>query len=50
MHGARGGAPEGKRNSNYRHGDRTKQTKAEMIAVRAIAKLCRQTITDIQVE
>ena len=26
MHGARGGAPEGDRNGNYRHGARTKQT------------------------
>ena len=25
MHGARGGAPEGKRNGNYRHGSRTKE-------------------------
>jgi len=26
MHGARGGAPEGKRNGNYRHGARSKAT------------------------
>ena len=25
MHGARGGAPEGKRDGNYRHGARTKE-------------------------
>jgi hypothetical protein len=25
MHGERGGAPEGKRNGNYRHGGRTKE-------------------------
>jgi hypothetical protein len=25
MHGARGGAPEGERNSNYRHGARSKE-------------------------
>jgi hypothetical protein len=25
FHGARGGAPEGKRNGNYRHGCRTKE-------------------------
>jgi hypothetical protein len=25
MHGARGGAPEGKRNGNYRHGTRTEE-------------------------
>ena len=26
MHGARGGAPEGERNGNFRHGARTKET------------------------
>jgi hypothetical protein len=26
MHGARGGAPEGTRNGNYRHGARSKET------------------------
>jgi hypothetical protein len=26
FHGARGGAPKGKRNGNYRHGGRTKET------------------------
>ena len=26
MHGARGGAPEGERNGNYRHGARSKET------------------------
>jgi hypothetical protein len=26
FHGARGGAPEGKRNGNYRHGARTRAT------------------------
>jgi hypothetical protein len=25
MHGARGGAPEGKRNGNYKHGARSKE-------------------------
>jgi len=25
MHGARGGAPEGQRNGNYKHGTRTKE-------------------------
>jgi hypothetical protein len=32
MHGARGGAPQGKRNGNYKHGARTK----EMIALRKV--------------
>ena len=44
VHGARGGAPEGKDNGNYRHGGRTKQTMASRAAVTAIARLCRQTI------
>jgi hypothetical protein len=26
MHGARGGAPEGERNGNYRHGARSRET------------------------
>jgi hypothetical protein len=26
MHGARGGTPKGKRNGNYRHGARSKET------------------------
>jgi hypothetical protein len=37
MHGARGGAPEGKRNGNYRHGGRTK----EMIGVWKLIKSLR---------
>ncbi len=37
MNGARGGAPEGKRNGNYRHGARTK----EMIEVWKLIKSLR---------
>ena len=37
MHGARGGAPEGERNGNYKHGARTK----EMIALRKLIKSLR---------
>jgi hypothetical protein len=37
FHGARGGAPEGKRNGNYRHGGRTK----EMIEVWKLIKSLR---------
>ena len=44
MHGAGGGAPEGKRNGNYRNGSRTKRTMAAMMAVQAMARLCRQTL------
>jgi hypothetical protein len=40
MHGAGGGAPRGKRNGNYRHGERT----AEATAVRrTISRLLRQS-------
>src|SRR6478736_2976798 len=38
MHGARGGAPKGKRNGNYRHGGRTKEV---IRAVRSINALKR---------
>jgi hypothetical protein len=38
MHGARGGAPEGERNGNYRHGARTNET---MEMVRLIKRLAR---------
>jgi hypothetical protein len=37
MHGARGGAPEGEQNGNYKHGARTK----EMIALRKLIKSLR---------
>jgi len=37
MHGARGGAPEGKRNGNYRHGARSKET----IEIRKLIKSLR---------
>ena len=39
MHGARGGAPEGKRNGNYRHGSRTK----EMAALRHLINSLSRT-------
>ena len=38
MHGARGGAPEGKRNRNFRHGARTKETQREALARFAAAE------------
>jgi hypothetical protein len=40
MHGARGGAPKGRRNGNYRHGGRTAETVATQ---RAISQLLRQS-------
>lgn len=47
MHGAGGGAPEGKGNGNYRNGGRTKRTMAALAAVRAMARICRRTIDDL---
>ncbi|RWP70780.1 hypothetical protein [Mesorhizobium sp.] len=47
MHGAGGGAPEGKRNGNYRNGGRTKRTMAALAVVQAMARICRQTIDDL---
>ena len=47
MHGAGCGAPVGKRNGRYRHGGRTKRTMAALMAVRAMTRLCRQTLQEI---
>jgi hypothetical protein len=44
VHGAGGGAPEGKANGNYRHGGRTMRTMASRAAVAALGRLCRQTM------
>jgi hypothetical protein len=41
MHGARGGAPAGRRNGNFRHGARTKETMAAVRHVNALARLVR---------
>jgi len=43
MHGARGGAPNGERNGNYRHGARTKDASslARSALVEAAAQLTR---------
>jgi hypothetical protein len=41
MHGARGGAPAGKRNGNFRHGARTKETIAAAQYVKMLARLAR---------
>jgi hypothetical protein len=40
MHGAGGGAPKGKRNGNYRHGDRTAEA---VVTRRVIGDLLRQS-------
>jgi len=44
MHGAHGGAPSGKANGNYRHGNRTQEAMEANAAVRVLTRLCRQTI------
>jgi hypothetical protein len=36
MHGARGGAPEGERNGNYRHGARSKENTALWKLIKAM--------------
>jgi hypothetical protein len=38
MHGARGGAPEGERNGNYRHGARTKEAIELRKLIRRLAR------------
>jgi glucans biosynthesis protein len=42
MHGARGGAPEGERNGNFKHGARTKQAIADSRFVNELARLPRK--------
>jgi hypothetical protein len=42
MHGARGGAPEGKRNGNYRHGGRTKEAIASMRKTNELLRYIRK--------
>jgi hypothetical protein len=48
MHGAGGGAPQGKRNGNYRHGGRTKEAIAARATIQEMARLCRQTLDAIE--
>ena len=43
MHGARGGAPEGKRNGNFRHGGRTKETIGASRYLKELAQLLRDS-------
>ena len=43
MHGARGGAPEGKRNGNFKHGARTKQAITDSRFVNELARLLRRS-------
>ena len=43
MHGARGGAPTGKRNGNYRHGTRTKEAIQAVRLVNLLSRLARKS-------
>jgi hypothetical protein len=47
MHGARGGAPKGKKNGNFRHGGRTKEATSARRYINELARLLR---TDIKSE
>jgi hypothetical protein len=42
MHGARGGAPKGKANGNFRHGRRTNEVIEASRLIAAMAKLLRE--------
>jgi hypothetical protein len=43
MHGARGGAPKGKRNGNFRHGARTKEAIQAVKYVNLLSRLARKS-------
>ncbi len=42
MHGARGGAPKGKTNGNYRHGAFTQELRHAVRYLKAMARLVKQ--------
>lgn len=46
-HGARGGAPTGKRNGRYRHGMLTKEMRAEVQEVREMMREARAGLEDV---
>src|SRR6266849_1687346 len=48
MHGAGGGAPEGKRNGNFRHGGRTKDANDASRYVNELVRLVRGTDYDVR--
>lgn len=41
MHGARGGAPEGKHNGNYRHGQATNDARRRMAKLNYLGRMLR---------
>ena len=47
FHGARGGAPKGKRNGAYRHGGYTQEALAASQYVRAMVRLLQPTLDEI---
>ena len=47
MHGARGGAPKGKRNGAYRHGNFTKEAMARKQAVSLLMGLTGKTLDEL---
>jgi hypothetical protein len=42
MHGARGGAPEGKRNGNYRHGQATNEGRRIIARLNYLGRMLRR--------
>jgi hypothetical protein len=42
MHGARGGAPKGKRNGNYRHGQATNDARSRMARINYLGRMLRR--------
>lgn len=46
-HGAGGGAPEREANGNFKHGGYSKDTKAALATLRALARLCRETLNSL---
>jgi hypothetical protein len=42
MHGARGGAPEGKGNGNYRHGQATNDARSRMARINYLGRMLRR--------
>ena len=46
MHGARGGAPTGERNGNYKHGGRTKEAIASVRETNELIRMIRKRWSD----
>jgi hypothetical protein len=44
MHGARGGAPKGKGNGNYRHGERTTEAISQRGSLRLVLESVREAL------